>query len=443
MHQDAVQVGSSRVHRDFAWCRFVSFALLGLALPLSAQSGDKNAKQGRTGSFDVEEAGAPTRSRAAPSKKSNSPSKAGAAKAATALQARTLYRTKVAIELRSVPAQSGGFAVAKLPAGSYVVGNGDTIYGHTPVGVIGGFEGYIYGELFSASEDGKGTVTKGRVSFRGRPKTGEPPLDIMKAKGKELLVLGREGAWYKVLSDNSISAWAEAKQLSQVGKFTTIDNVNDAAIKAAMIAQRDARRGAWTQQREAFAKGASRRKELAGLAQAVVDANQVLTTELSKAKQTPLQADLSACEAIAKKLEASVVELKAKDEAVAKSVADFRQRLRREGLMIEALQEIARSKIAEAEKAKAKVVEAATPKPTPEFAQVGWLEYNPGLKDYSPYRIVKGRRLICYVTCKSGRYDLKDFVGRELGLRGSVDRPETADVRVLDVARLVVLSGAR
>ena len=452
MHRDAVQVGSSRTTRDFAWSRLLPVVVLGLALPLSAQNsagqgGDKSAKQGRKSSFDVEEAGSLGGRKA--------PSKAGAQKTSGANQggkkvaqeaSRKLYRTKVAIELRSVPSQTGGFAVAKLPAGAYVVANGKTIYGHTPVGVIGGIEGYVYGSFFKTDEDGTGAATRGRVSFRGRPKTGEPPLDVISSKAGKFHVLGKEGAWYKVLSDDSISAWADEKQLIEVGKFTSIEAVSDATAKAAMTKQRDERRAVWAKQREAFAKDAVRRKQLETLERAVDDAMQVLRTEVAKAKQAPLEADLSPCEAIAKKLEASVAELEAKDEAVAKRVEDYRQHLRREGLMIEALREVARAKIAEAKKeavAKKRVTEASAPKTPKEFAQVGWLEYSPGVKDYSPYRIVKGRRLICYVTCKSGRYDLKDFVGRELGLRGDMDRPETADVRVLDVARLVVLSGRR
>ncbi|MCA8972277.1 MAG: hypothetical protein KDC95_20995, partial [Planctomycetes bacterium] len=77
------------------------------------------------------------------------------------------------------------------------------------------------------------------------------------------------------------------------------------------------------------------------------------------------------------------------------------------------------------------------------WTRVGWIEYRPGSSDYRPYRLMKGGQTIAYLDCPTGRYDLSDFVGREVGLIGELQRADAAELRVLDIERLVILSSMR
>jgi len=151
------------------------------------------------------------------------------------------------------------------------------------------------------------------------------------------------------------------------------------------------------------------------------------------------------------KLDGQIAKLAAQDSSIVGELAALRQDVNRRILLRDARSLLAADATAAAKTKSAKelAAKAASAKKTPtppvrrRFDAAGWLMFRPGVDDFSPFRVVKGGRLLYYVTCRNGRYDLQDFVGREVGLRGSIERPASAAVRVVDTDRLVILSSGR
>ena len=73
------------------------------------------------------------------------------------------------------------------------------------------------------------------------------------------------------------------------------------------------------------------------------------------------------------------------------------------------------------------------------FDATGWLRYDKHATGRGRYRLEKGRKLIAYVTCTSGRYDLKLFDGIELGVRGGRQVGGEPVAPVIDVDRVEVI----
>ena len=82
---------------------------------------------------------------------------------------------------------------------------------------------------------------------------------------------------------------------------------------------------------------------------------------------------------------------------------------------------------------------APAPKaPAERFTLVGWLEYQPRVYSAVPYVVVAGAKKQP-VLAKLGRYDMKEFVGREVAVEGTF-RPSTVQgLKVLEVDRMRVL----
>jgi hypothetical protein len=71
---------------------------------------------------------------------------------------------------------------------------------------------------------------------------------------------------------------------------------------------------------------------------------------------------------------------------------------------------------------------------------IGWLRRDIEVTRGRVFKLEKGGRLLFYVTCSSGKYDLEDFLNREIGLIGTPKNVEGFPVRVVDVEKVEVLS---
>ncbi len=101
---------------------------------------------------------------------------------------------------------------------------------------------------------------------------------------------------------------------------------------------------------------------------------------------------------------------------------------------------LAREAVA-AEAAAAQGAAAAAPKPpttAERFTLVGWMEYQPRVYSAVPYVVVSAGRKQP-VLAKLGRFELKEFVGREVAVEGTY-RPSTVQgLKVLEVERMRIL----
>ncbi len=91
--------------------------------------------------------------------------------------------------------------------------------------------------------------------------------------------------------------------------------------------------------------------------------------------------------------------------------------------------------------ARHKALEAVTAEPSSPldaYDSVGWVEYRPALEASAPFVLVQGAR-IQHLVSPGGRFDLKDFLGREVAVRGSFEPDPVAGGKTLLIAELRVL----
>jgi hypothetical protein len=407
------------------------------AVPLTAQddTGKKSAGAVRSQSFPgIKEAGSVRAGQA-----KSEPGVLGA-KAAEAKK-RTLFETTSEVSLRGFRAETAP-EVVKLAKGTLVWAGGTESYGFVPVVVPGGFSGWVHHGFLRVGADGWGTTKGSRVSFRCRKQTSEPPLAHMR-RGLRVPVLRRDGDWWEVLSTDEIAAWAAADKLNKIGEIT--GPVTDAALKRRLEAQRQLRTKAWRARLDELAVEVGKKERVGAIDQAIHAARTAYNAEVRNAAGNLLAEDLGKIMRLIDGIDAMVKKAKAESGPVAVRVADLRKEVVRRRTLREAERLLATTaKKPPAGSAKSAIITDASHESIParrRFLTTGWLEYRPGVADYSAFRLVKGGHTLYYVTCSKGRYALPDFVGRELGLRGRIARPADADLRVIDVDRLVVLSG--
>lgn len=362
---------------------------------------------------------------------------------------RHLVRAKDEVVLRYLRTAESDAIADPLPAGTLLWRLGEESYGYARVALPGGFEGFVHRGFLAINEEGWGTTTGTRVSFRHRPKTSEPPLHIMTTLGMRLPVLGLEGDWYRVLSNDDVTAWAPVASLEEIAIVGDdkgyLEQIQDAAVRKSYEEQVAERRKPWLARRDELAEMAKKRQSVAALGVALDELRKQYDAEM--AKGDILQEDLDPLLKLIDALQAKAATFGAEGGAVAPRIDAFRGEVQKRRTLQEARSFLIEAKAKEAAANKKEVGEKEAPPvagkegaPRPEYDCVGWLEFRPGIDDYSAYRLTKGGRLLYYVTCSSGRYDLRDFVGHEVGVRGRVDRPQAADVRVIDLKRLVILS---
>ncbi|MBI3817556.1 MAG: SH3 domain-containing protein [Planctomycetes bacterium] len=74
------------------------------------------------------------------------------------------------------------------------------------------------------------------------------------------------------------------------------------------------------------------------------------------------------------------------------------------------------------------------------FSGMGWMRRETGLAHGRVFMIERGGKLQFYASCPTGRYNLDDFVGREVGLLGKVKQVEGYPARMIEIDQIEILS---
>ena len=71
---------------------------------------------------------------------------------------------------------------------------------------------------------------------------------------------------------------------------------------------------------------------------------------------------------------------------------------------------------------------------------MGWMRRDLEVPRGWIYKIERGGKLLFYVTCPSGKYNLDHYLGREVGIIGSVKQIEGYPARVVEIEKIEILS---
>jgi len=346
--------------------------------------------------------------------------------------------------------------VAKLPAGTPV----KIVAKRQPwarVQVPGGLVVWVFGKYVD-HEGGAGTINSAHVRARPLPSTAPESYPVGQfGKGDPVQVLGSDGDWIQVRAPEALGGWVP---LSKLVEYSDLPGDWDQSWKAARGLRLKGAAG------PPVAEAAEKVDPGAGAEAPEVAPEPVKAAEASAAPPaaapTPTAEALGKAEADLARLASSwsattadQVEavfgavLWSSDDVVAVDRARnglARLEVVRKAADLEAKVEAekrrhAREAVA-AEAAPARGAAAAAapaPKaPAERFTLVGWLEYQPRVYSAVPYVVVAGAKKQP-VLAKLGRYDMKEFVGREVAVEGTF-RPSTVQgLKVLEVDRMRVL----
>ena|GEM_PF-2604563 len=337
------------------------------------------------------------------------------------------------------------FASPKAPAIGVILRKGSLVWSlpgseegdYRQVLVPGGFPGWVFARFVQVDSNGRGRTIGRRVSFRYRPETKSYPLTLL-PRGAKILALSKKGDWWKVIVPDASLAWVEKVALKERLR-TPLDptkiQLSEALVKRLEAQKKEAQAPFFAKQAEW--KAAQKKREAKEQLEKDLLAVQKVFEETGPKAGLP---ELRETEAALKVLQKRAKALALKNDSVTQRLRLLQEEVDRRRLLLDA-----KAALAEASLPKIKKVDpaASLPKihPRRRFLETGWLERRPGFNDYSPYRLVKGGRTLYYLSVPGGRYDLEDFVGREVGVLGQKVRPKDADFRVIQVKHLVILSG--
>lgn len=347
----------------------------------------------------------------------------------------------------------------------------------------GGIPVWVYGKYLAAADEGRATVVGTKVRMRPLPNTNQEsyPLDQLLQGRETLKVLQRadetkplEKDWVKVLAPAGTIAWVQASLASN-------QPVADGA--AAMTAEHDAALAklAVVSLPKSFASGneavaaakpaETKPTETKPSESKPADAKQ---TESKLAETTPAAAPKPENDAEYAKAEAlyeSTRSGSASDWSAVKAAyegylqaspkgalaANARMRIEECELRLQMAQIEADKKMLEKERAaqleeaqrRLKAASLAQDPLWGRFQARGWLELDPMADPKSPRWLLRfGGKTVAEVVCGTGRYDLSQYSGYEIGVmgtitRGAIGEPGTTSARPMrvDAARLEVISG--
>jgi hypothetical protein len=314
----------------------------------------------------------------------------------------TFADTLKAGDVVRITAESGGFFEVELPLGA---------------------TGYVH-EKFASAPNERGMVKANgkRVSFRHRPRSTEAPVSMLD-EGTELYCMGEEEDWYLVRNPL-------AKGHVPVAALTVPDD--QAALAAALPALEAARRAEWqrvTDARVAMAKAAAELQQHRGALQALTAR---FRTEAGKPWRDQKRDEFQAIEAAL----ADLAPKFASGSTEAITAASLGEEVGKQVIVLDA-QVVAAEKLPPAQAEP--VVRPATPDPTARFDLVGWVRVVSSSVASRSVRLMRGGKVLGYLTCSSDRYDLPLFDGAEVGVSGPKEASNDGAWQI-DVQRLEVLS---
>ncbi|PIE23113.1 MAG: hypothetical protein CSA62_08720 [Planctomycetota bacterium] len=387
------------------------------------------------------------------------------------LQERRLVRSTVETPLYLyenkdlAPKVAGPFAVGTL----FVVLDEKAQHGFRRVGVLGGMQGYVYGRYLELTGDGYARTTGSGVSFRYRPKpeTAETPV-MMLPKGTRVRVLspvdGRKlsESWVKVLSDHEVGAFVPTSLIEEAGKLlavdpkaaklpSLIDRIPDESLHAGAKAQIAAQEARWREAQERIAEERRQRALLntwkqkqRSLFAEFRQLQKVVLKGAERKQGAEVKAYLPVLEDAKKRANELLTELdgielatesqKTQAKKLLDSLNEIELRMEAVIALIEPVKPI------ESEPQPAAL---RTLSPKRRFALVGWLQYRPGSNGPSAYRLAKGGKTVAWLDVEGDRYDLLEFVGMEIGIRGEGMDLAGHGAQLFKISRMVVLTGKR
>ncbi len=322
----------------------------------------------------------------------------------------------------------------RLPKGALVLvqaegpscrGTGTHFY---KVTLPGGLEGYIYARYVTRTGPGMGETNASRVLLRIGPSNQYFPVAPL-PKGSKLRLLGKKGNWWHVLSPEETPAWMRVKDLKILGPAHLFTKEIEKA-REARLAQWRARLAAQARKAELEKKKKAAEKDLASLESALA---------AERAKE-PLQMDLSgvkkSLEAFRKTWKEGILETL----GLARRVKALENEIERLQLLHDTI--LARKKAEEVLKKLGKPG-AKPPAERPPFWKDAFVGFLGRLQDppyLTSYALFKGKKVICYVRSRDGRYALEDFLGRYLLVKGKVSRPPSLEgAPLVDMERVLLL----
>jgi len=305
------------------------------------------------------------------------------------------------------------------------------------VRVPAGFSAYVLGRLLDPSGDGSATVRERRVNLRPTPSTRYFPAGQV-TRGEKLRVLETKDGWAKVLAPEHVTAWVSQRYVQLVGPESDheveISELSARARSATIEKSVDPEQAAAQAQRIEVEK----------------------TFRQAEALYRSLHPDPMAEAAAPDFTEAVELYEKVRDQEILPILAE-KARLRleaiaREQKRAETLQEVReiRTELEEElakvqqdyQEATRQIQQSEDPVPTKREGEVGWIvrniPLNPFDKTQPTHKLVKGGRTLLYLT--SDKYDLRDFIDRQVRVTGDFAESVSAEIRHLVVRRLEILS---
>lgn len=336
----------------------------------------------------------------------------------------------------------------------------------------GGIPVWIYGKYLIAADKGSATVQGTNVRMRPLPSTSQDsyPLDQLLKGGETLKVLQRadetkplEKDWVKVLAPAGTIGWMQASNAANqtvVDGAKAMDTEHTAALAKLPMVTLPTTFATSTDTTTTAATTATEKPAT----EQTTAAEKVETTPAAAAKTTStFAAAEQQYEAARAATTADWNAVKSAYEAYLaanpKGASADTARLRIEEcelrLQIAAIE--SDKKLREQERevqltdAKRRL-QAASLSQDPlwgRFQARGWLELDPYSDAKTPRYVLRfGGKTVAEVVCGTGRYDLSQYIGYELGVmgtitRGAIGEPGTTSARPmrLDTARLEVISG--
>jgi len=336
----------------------------------------------------------------------------------------------------------------------------------------GGIPVWIYGKYLIAADKGSATVQGTNVRMRPLPSTSQDsyPLDQLLKGGETLKVLQRadetkplEKDWVKVLAPAGTIGWMQASnaanqtvvdgakamdtehtaalaKLPMVTLPTTFATSTDTTTTAATTAaEKPATEQTTTAEKvETTPAAAAKTTSTFAAAEQQYEAARAATTADWNAVKSAYEAYLAAnpkgASADTARLRIEECELRLQIAAI-ESDKKLREQ-EREVQLTDAKRRL----------------QAASLSQDPlwgRFQARGWLELDPYSDAKTPRYVLRfGGKTVAEVVCGTGRYDLSQYIGYELGVmgtitRGAIGEPGTTSARPmrLDTARLEVISG--
>ncbi len=304
-----------------------------------------------------------------------------------------------------------------------VVQLGEERNGFVAVTLPLGVTGYVH-KKFATPPDDQGFVrTNGkRVSFRYRPRSTEAPADALD-DGVPLHFMAEENEWYAVRNPRAQGFVPRAALSAEI----------DAGVALVEWSKlEEARRSQWQKITKDRLEALRRTEVLRGQRAELQEVVGRFRSEIGKPWAQQNRDAYSGLEGAVSKL-ASSFDAGSSDQLTATSLM---QEIRKQVLVLDA--QVVAAETLPPPNLEVTVAKATVEDPLSRFDLVGWVRVVSSSIPSRTVRLVRGGRVLGYLTCTNDRYDFSVFEGVEVGVLGP--KEAAADgTWLLDVQRMDIL----